>query len=109
TMHNNIGETITPAKCAAAGLTRKPHFSKKTKHYYILSAKEMWTYLTGAFRKPDVVFPPKGRYKDADEFATAYENEIKPAVAGKHGIVAFDKIFTYGGTGHVDIFQGEQL
>jgi hypothetical protein len=99
---------ITPAKPKAAGIARAPHYSKKTKQYYILSAAEMWTYLTKTFRPPDKTFPPRGRYKDADEYADAYESEIKPAIEGKHGIVAFDKIFTYGGTGHVDLFQGEQ-
>jgi hypothetical protein len=107
-MLNSIGATITPAKAKAAGIARTPHYSKQTKQYYILSAAEMWTYLTKTFRPPDKTFPPRGRYKDADEYATAYESEIKPAIEGKRGIVAFDKIFTYGGTGHVDLFQGEQ-
>lgn len=109
TMLNSIGETITPAKTKAAGIERKPSYSKATKQYYILSAAEMWTYLMKTFRQPDKTFPPKGRYKDDDEFAAAYETDIKPAIAGRHGIVAFDKIFTYSGTGHVDLFQGEQL
>jgi hypothetical protein len=89
-------------------MTRAPHYSKKTKQYYILSAAEMWGYLTKTFRPPDKTFPPRGRYKNADEYSDAYETEIKPAIEGKRGIVAFDKIFSYGGTGHVDLFQGEQ-
>jgi hypothetical protein len=108
-MLNGIGQTITPAKTKAAGLRRAPHYSKKTKQYYILGANEVWQYLRATFRKPDVVFPPNGRYKDATEFQKGYEEQIKPAVSGKNGIVAFDKIFTYSGTGHMDLFSGETL
>jgi hypothetical protein len=108
-MLNNIGETITPAKAKASGMSRKPTYSKKTKQYYILSAAEMWKYLNASFRKADAVFPANGRHKTAEEFDTTFESSIKPAIAGKHGIVAFDKIFGYGGTGHVDLFDGENL
>jgi hypothetical protein len=94
-MLNATGHTITPQKTAAAGLTRRPHYSKKTKQYYIVAAKEMWTYLEKNFRAADIEFPPGGkRFKDAEEFQSTF---------------AFDKIFTYGGTGHVDLFNGEQL
>ncbi len=109
TMLNGTGHLITPAKCAAAGLTRPPTYSKKTKHYYIVAAKEMWTYLQKNFRAADVEFPKGKRFKDEEEFQTAFENDIKPLLAGKQGIVAFDKIFSYGGTGHVDLFNGEAL
>jgi hypothetical protein len=108
-MLNGIGQNITPAKTKAAGLGRAPHYSKKTKQYYILGANEVWQYIRATFRKPDVVFPPTGRYKDAAAFQKGYEEQIKPAVAGKSGIVAFDKIFTYSGTGHMDLFAGETL
>lgn len=109
-MLNGIGETITPAKTKAAGIERKPQYSAKTKQYYILSAKEMWTYLSVYYRKPDVVFPPNGkRYKDEAEFQAAFDKDVRPLLAGKKGIVAFDKIFTYSGTGHVDLFDGEGL
>jgi hypothetical protein len=108
-MLNGIGETITPSKTAAAGMKRRPHYSKKTKQYYILGAKEMWEYITKAFRKPDVVFPPAGRFQNSDKYDEAFETSIKPALAGKRGFVAFDKIFSFGGTGHVDLFDGEKL
>lgn len=109
-MLNGIGETITPAKTKAAGIERKPHYSPKTKQYYILAAREMWTYLSKYYRAPDVTFPPNGkRYADREEFMTAFEADVKPLLAGKKGIVAFDKIFGYGGTGHVDLFDGEAL
>ncbi len=109
-MLNDIGETITPAKTKAAGIERKPEYSKKTKQYYIISAREMWTYLSAHFRKADVTFPANGkRFKDETEFQDAFDKEVKPLLAGKKGIVAFDKIFTYSGTGHVDLFDGESL
>lgn len=108
-MLNEIGETITPAKTKAAGIARSPFYSKKTKKYYILAASEVWKYITNTFRKPDVSFPKQGRYKDSSSFQEGFEKEIKPAVAGKRGIVAFDKIFTYSGTGHMDLFDGEKL
>ena len=109
-MLNATGHTITPQKTKAAGITRAPHYSKKTKQYYIVSAKEMWTYLSKNFRAADVEFPKGGkRFKDETEFQATFESEIRPLIDGKQGIVAFDKIFTYGGTGHVDLFNGEQL
>jgi hypothetical protein len=108
-MLNGSGHTITPAKVKAAGITRAPHYSKKTKQYYIVAAKEMWTYLQKNFRSADVEFPKGKRFKDAEEFQAAFDSEVQPLLAGKQGIVAFDKIFSYGGTGHVDLFNGEQL
>ncbi len=108
-MLNGIGQTITPAKTKAAGIARAPHYSKKTKQYYILAASEVWKYIANTFRKADVAFPKAGRYKDAAAFQEGFEKDIKPAVAGKHGIVAFDKIFSYSGTGHMDLFDGEKL
>ncbi|HVV84509.1 MAG TPA: T6SS effector amidase Tae4 family protein [Kofleriaceae bacterium] len=110
TMLNNTGHEITPAKTKAAGIARAPIYSKKTKHYYIVSAKEMWTYLQKNFRAADVEFPKGGkRFKDSEEFQAAFDSEIKPLLDGKQGIVAFDKIFSYGGTGHVDLFNGTSL
>jgi len=110
TMLNRIGLTITPAKVKAAGIARRPYYSKKTKRYYILSAKEMWTYLSKNFRKADAVFPSAGgTYKDSDAFANGFESQIKPIVQSRKGIVAFEQIFGYGGTGHVDIFDGLKL
>ncbi|MBE7452682.1 MAG: DUF4157 domain-containing protein [Kofleriaceae bacterium] len=109
-MFNEIGDPITVAKATGAGIKKERlHYSKKTKKYYILSAKEMWTYLTAHYRKPDVTFPTKGRYADEEKFRDDFEATIKPLLAGKKGIVAFDKVFGYGGTGHVDIFDGETL
>jgi Type VI secretion system (T6SS), amidase effector protein 4 len=109
-MMNGIGETITPAKTKAAGIDRKPHYSSKTKQYYILAAREMWTYLSKYYRAPDVVFPPDGtRFADREAFMTSFDATVKPLLSGKKGIVAFDKIFGFGGTGHVDLFNGEAL
>jgi hypothetical protein len=108
-MLNRLGLKITPEKCRAAGLRRKPMFSKKTKEYYILSAEEMWIYLTKNFRAPDLVLPKTGRYKDSDDFRKAFEDTIRPIIRNKKGIVAFDRIFGYSGSGHMDIFDGEKL
>jgi hypothetical protein len=109
-MLNKIGQRITLQKVKAAGIARAPYFSKKTKQYYILAAKEMWTYLSKTFRKADVVFPKSGKpFKDGDEFRQSFDEDIKPLVQGRKGIVAFEKIFTYSGTGHVDLFDGEAL
>jgi hypothetical protein len=108
-MLNETGNKITPAKCAAAGLARKPHYSRKTKSYYILAAREMWQYLERHFRQEDVIFPAHGKYKDEEEFQAAFESTIKPLVQSRKGIAAFDKIFGYGGTGHIDLFDGETL
>jgi len=108
-MLNRIGERITPARTQAAGLKRKPYWSAKTKEYLILAAGEMWTYLQKTYRKADATFPAKGRYKDAQEFQKDFDATVKPLLKGRKGIVAFDKIFGYGGTGHVDLFDGERL
>jgi hypothetical protein len=109
-MLNEMGYTITPAKTKAAGIARRPTYSKKTKQYYIIAASEMWTYLTANFRAPDQVFPARGRFDSAEKFDTAFSSEIQKIVSGKRGIVAFDKLLTgYTGTGHVDLFNGEQL
>jgi hypothetical protein len=108
-MLNETGNRITPGKCAAAGLKRKPHYSRKTKSYYILAAREMWEYLERHFRQEDVMFPAHGKYKDEEEFQAAFESTIKPLISSRKGIVGFDKIFGYGGTGHIDLFDGETL
>ena len=111
-MWNTMGGIykITREKAAAAGI--KPGrvvYSKKTKNFYILSAAEMWTFVSYWFGKPHQQYPASGRFKNAEEFRKAWDGGIKDAVAGKKGIVAFDKIFGYSGTGHVDLFNGEQL
>jgi hypothetical protein len=108
-MLNETGNRITPAKCAAAGLARRPHYSRKTRSYYILAAREMWQYLERHFREEDVMFPARGRYKDEEEFQAAFESTIKPLIQSRKGIVAFEKVFSYGGTGHIDLFDGETL
>src|SRR5262249_29520792 len=61
------------------------------------------------FRKEDISFPKSGRYKDEATFQAEFESTIKPLVAGRKGIAAFDKIFGFGGTGHVDLFDGKTL
>ena len=108
-MLNTLGLKITPAKTKQAGIQRSPTYSRKTKQYYIISAAEMWTYLQKNFRQEDVSFPKQGRYKDGEAFQKGFEAEIKEIVKGRKGIVAFDKIFGYGGTGHMDLFDGEKL
>jgi hypothetical protein len=113
-MLNKLGGNyaITPKKCLSAGLARPPTYSKKTKMYYIVGASEMWTYLSKFFRKADLILPKSGKWKNAEEFQKAWEegdNPVKSIVSGKKGIVAFEKIFGYGGTGHVDLFDGERL
>lgn len=109
TMLNESGYLITPEKTKAAGLQRPPTYSKKTRHYYILAAAEMWTYLSKNFRKADQEFPQGGAFKNADDFQAAFDKDIKPIVSARKGIVAFETIFSYGGTGHVDLFSGEAL
>jgi hypothetical protein len=109
-MLNEMGYTITPAKAKAAGVPRKPTYSTKTKQYYIISAREMWIYLTNNFRAPDQVFPARGIYDSAEKFDRAFTSEIQKTIASRRGIVAFDKLLTgYSGSGHVDLFNGEQL
>lgn len=111
-MFNELGGDlkITREKAKGAGLDpgRIP-FSKKTGYFYILSAKEMWTYLTKYAGQPAAMWPEDRRYTSEEEFQTAFDDEIEPEVSGKRGIVAFDKIFGFSGTGHVDLFDGMQL
>ncbi len=108
-MLNRLGLTITPAKVKAAGIKRAPYKSTKTHEYLILAASEMWTYLEKHFRKADVVFPAAGKYKNKAEFKKGFTKDIEPIVKARKGIVAFEKIFGYGGTGHVDLFDGLKL
>ena len=111
-LFNNLGGNfkITREKAKAAGIDpgRVP-FSKKTGWYYILSAKEMWTYLERHAGRAHVTLPARGRFSKAEDFQKAYDKDIAPAVAGRKGIVAFDKIFGFSGSGHVDLFDGEHL
>jgi hypothetical protein len=101
---------ITPARAAQAGIAAgRLRFSKKTRWYYILAAGEVWKYLSVHFGKPHQEWPARGRFKDSDAFNAAFEKDIRPVIASRKGIVAFDKIFTYSGTGHMDIFDGEKL
>lgn len=111
-MWNKLGGEykITKAKALQAGMAPgRVVYSKKQDWYYILSAKEMWTYVSHHFGKPHKSFPNGKRFKSAEEFDAAFEKDIKPYVTSRQGIVAFDKIFGYGGSGHVDVFNGEQL
>ncbi len=110
-MFNNLGGAykITKANAAKAGIpARRVFYSKKTKNFYVVSAQEMWKYVEANFRSADVVFPKGRRFKDGDEFEAALP-QLMDVVAGKKGIVALEKIFGYGGTGHVDIFDGDRL
>lgn len=111
-MFNQLGGNyvLTREKAKAAGIApgRVP-YSKKTGWYYILSAKEMWQYVEAHFGQAHAEFPAGGRFASPEAFKSAFDEQIGPLVAGKRGIVAFDKIFSYAGTGHVDIFSGMQL
>lgn len=111
-MWNKLGGNykITKQKGIQAGLAPgRIVYSKKQDWWYILSAKEMWTYVSYHFGKPHKTFPNGKRFKNAEEYDKAWEAEIKPYISSRQGVVAFDKIFGYGGTGHVDIFNGETL
>jgi hypothetical protein len=108
-MLNRTGQGITPSKASAAGMTRPPFFSEKTQQHYVLGATEMLKYLKKHFRPPDAVLPLTGRYKSATEFREALKSTIEPVVRERKGIVGFESIFGYGGTGHVDLFDGSRL
>ena len=111
-MFNGMGGNfkISPEKAVKAGIPRKRvFFSKKKKHYYIVSAKEMWNYVDHWMGDGHANFPKSGKYTDDASFQKGWNSDIKKAVSGKKGIVAFKKIFSYSGTGHVDLFDGEKL
>jgi hypothetical protein len=111
-MFNGMGGkyAITRKKAAKVGIKRsRVPYSKKTKHYYIVSAREMWKYVTHWFGKPHQQFPKRGRYKTEAKATTGVEKEVMPVAKSKKGIVAFEKIYGYSGSGHVDIFNGETL
>ena len=120
-MLNRMGSdtAIDPSKAREAGLDKmragglflarlNDPKTDSSKDRAILSAKEMWTYMEHHRGPPDAVWPPRGRYKNAEEARKGAE-EVEEAVRGKKGFVAFDKILTYGGSGHVDLFDGQQL
>jgi hypothetical protein len=110
-MFNNMGGVykITPDKVEAAGIKRsRAKYSSHTKWYYLRGAREIWKYVTHWFGAPQKQFPASGRYADSDEFQKDHAALLAYA-NGKKGVVAFDKIFTYSGTGHVDLFDGEEL
>jgi hypothetical protein len=130
TMLNRMGGEfrITPDKARAAGLDKmrqgglylpkgKDAKTEAQDDFFIVSAKEMWTYMGHQFGKPDLEFPKQGRVYTRTE-AEKFANEARSAVAGRKGMIAFDNLqlkdasgqFTgYGGSGHVDIFDGGQL
>lgn len=107
-MLNGIGETLLPANTASAGVARRPHYRPTTRLYYLLAAQEMWTYLANYYRRPDVVLPAKGVLSNEAAFEAAFA-PLRPQLAQRKGIVAFEKIFSYQGTGHVDLFDGTKL
>lgn len=111
-MLNKLGGAymITPAKAVAAGIPRnRVIYAKKQKWYYLLAASEIATYVGSTLGNPSKTWPASGRYKDDQAFQAAFDKDIRPVISGKKGIVFFDKIFGYSGTGHVDIFDGEKL
>jgi hypothetical protein len=118
-MLNNMGGAfaITYKSAAAAGIPKKRVWRGKkqadgTRELFIVSASEMWTYLEKNYRSADEVYPGSGKFADSAAFDAAWDggaDPIKDKIASQKGIVAFEKIFGYGGTGHVDIFNGERL
>ena len=130
TMLNRMGGeyAITPEKALAAGLAEmrsggmylpraKDPMTESNQDRIIVSAREMIQYLDHHMGPPDVAFPDEGRHimrKDA-------ENEtpnVEAALQGRKGFICFDKMRLkdegggwsgYGGSGHVDIFDGPQL
>lgn len=130
TMLNAMGGNykITTEKARAAGLDKMRSgglYMPRAKNAEtgamtdraILSAKEMWTYLEHTMGPPTKVFPGNGRnLKRAD--AQVATQECKDWCTGKKGFICFDNMqlqdengnYTgYGGSGHVDIFDGQQL
>jgi hypothetical protein len=121
TMFNRLGggHELTVEKAKAAGLDKMrvgglymPKVTDKksagSEDRVLLSAKEMWTYIEKERGKPDLVFPPTGRYANEEE-AKAGAKAVEAAITGKKGFIAFDKIFGYGGSGHVDLFDGNSF
>lgn len=126
TMFNRLGgeHALTQDKGKAAGLDKMragglymPKVNDKqtagAEDRVILSAKEMWTYIEHKRGRPDLVWPAPGagradRYKTAEEAQQGVE-ELKQQLIGKKGFIAFDKIFGYGGSGHIDLFDGLTL
>ena len=111
-MFNTLGGNfkLTRDKAKAAGIDpRRLPYSRKTGWYYILSAREMWTYVEHWGGAPDAQWPVGRRYKTSSDYNKDFDDKIKPEIEGRKGIVAFDKIFGYSGTGHVDIFNGSTL
>jgi hypothetical protein len=112
-MFNTLGGdyAITVDRAKAAGIPRgRLAYSPTKKSYIILSAKEMWTYVSYWFGQPSMQWPAgEARFKTTEQFQTAYDSTIRAAITGKKGFVGFDKIFGYSGSGHVDLFDGELL
>ncbi|MBX2799419.1 MAG: hypothetical protein KTR31_17215 [Myxococcales bacterium] len=121
TMMNRLGGGIalSTGKAREAGLHRMREGGLYTprvddqetpskKDRVILSAREMWTYWEKHRGPPDFVWPERGRFKTAEEAATGAQEAMEQA-KGRKGVVAFDKIFGYSGTGHVDLFDGVDL
>lgn len=130
TMLNRMGGEfrITREKALAAGLDKmrpsgmylpkaKDPKTESEDDRVIVSAKEMWTYMEKTMGPPDLAWPPRGRNLKRADAAKAAE-EAKTTVQGRKGFIAFDNLqlqdengqYTgYGGSGHVDIFDGGQL
>ncbi|MCO4761168.1 MAG: peptidoglycan-binding protein [Myxococcales bacterium] len=111
-MFNKLGGKfkLTRDKAEAAGLDRRRlPYSRKTGWYYILSAREMWLYMEHWGGKPHDEWPRRGYYSSANKFDEGFKKDAEEKVSGRKGIVAFNKIFGYSGTGHVDVFDGMNL
>ncbi len=121
TMLNRMGGnlTLTTDKGRQAGLDKmrsgglymprvKDELQDGKDGRVVLSAREMWTYIEKFRGKPDFEWPARGRFKTEEE-AIEGAKHVESVAAGQRGFVAFDKIYGYGGTGHVDIFKGTEL
>jgi hypothetical protein len=121
TMLNRMGGdmTVTSNKGIQAGLHEMragglymPHVRDELQDgkagRVILSAREFWVYLEKHRGKPDYEWPSRGRFT-TPEAAEEGAKHVEDVASSKAGFVAFDKILTYSGTGHVDIFKGKEL
>ena len=130
TMLNRMGGeyAITPEKAIAAGLGEmrsgglylpraKDPRTESTQDRIIVSAREMIAYLDHHMGEPDRAFPEEGRHIMRADAENA-TSEVESALTGRKGFICFDKMRLkdangewsgYGGSGHVDIFDGTQL
>ncbi len=98
---------ISKTKAISAGIPRnRVVYSSKTRWYYLVAASEITTYIMYVYGSPYIKFPRnKNAYIDEADFNNDYKTNIEPFISKYTGIVCFEKIFGYSGTGHVDVFN----